>query len=103
MTEIEQLSDALGKAERITKMLFWCLGLIIAGAVWAAHMELRLNDLVEWKSSATADIKDHAKTLENIKGRMGIAATRPPERPPEQSPAIVWKHDDECGDEQPTQ
>lgn len=102
MTEIEQLSAALGKAERITKMLFWCLGLILTGWGWAARTELRLNDLVEWKSSATADIKDHAKALENIKGRLGIAATRPPEKQPEPSSALVYKYD-ACGDEQPTQ
>lgn len=102
MTELELLNAALSKAQSIGQLLRWCLGLILAGAIWAARMELRQNDLIEWKASATTDIKDHAKALENIKGRMGIAATRPPERQPTQSPAIVWKPD-ECGDEQPTQ
>lgn len=102
MTELELLNAALSKAQTIGQLLRWCLGLILAGAIWGARMELRQADLIEWRTVATADIKDHAKALENIKGRMGIAATRPPERPREQSPAIVWKQD-ECGDEQPTQ
>jgi hypothetical protein len=102
MTELELLNAALSKAQTIGQLLRWCLGLILAGAIWAARLELRQADLIEWRASATADIKDHAKALENIKGRMGIAATRPPEKQPEPSPALVYKYD-ACGDEQPTQ
>lgn len=98
--KLDTVDKMLTKVERLIKMLFWCIGLILSGAFWAAKIEMRLNDIVDWKAGAAADIKDHARALENIKGRMGIAATHQPP-PANESPAIVWKHQEEDG--QPTQ
>lgn len=98
--ELAKFDKMLSKVDRLIKMLLWCIGLIISGAVWASKIEMRLNDLADWKAGASADIKEHARSLENIKGRMGIAATHQPP-PANESPAIVWKHQEEDG--QPTQ
>lgn len=100
MSELDLVNSMLVRVERIWKIAFACLITILTGAIWAARLQYQVSDLADWKAGAAADIKEHARSLENIKGRMGIAATRPPDQH-EESPAIVWKHQDEDG--QPTQ
>lgn len=100
MSDLATIDAVLNKATRLTNLLLWCLGLILTGALWAARIQFQVSDLADWKAGAAADIKEHARSLENIKGRMGIAATHQPP-PANESPAIVWKHQEEDG--QPTQ